>query len=145
MNVTTLFVSAGISFVAFAAIFRPLEWVFPAKHGQRFFRPAWGTDLCFFLGQYLLWTGTVFWLLSRFSRWLSEIVPSSFRDGIAAQPWWLQVAEVIVLSDFLVYWAHRLQHRVQAIAKLEQKERTHITDRKSRQSRQHRILDSISY
>jgi len=29
--------------------------VFPAKTGQRFFRPAWLTDLCFFLGQYLIW------------------------------------------------------------------------------------------
>ena len=31
---------------------------------------------------------------------------------MAGQPWWLQAVEVIVLSDFLVYWGHRLQHRV---------------------------------
>jgi sterol desaturase/sphingolipid hydroxylase (fatty acid hydroxylase superfamily) len=29
---------------------------------------------------------------------------------VAAQPWWLQAVEVIVLSDFLIYWAHRFQH-----------------------------------
>jgi sterol desaturase/sphingolipid hydroxylase (fatty acid hydroxylase superfamily) len=31
---------------------------------------------------------------------------------VAAQPWWLQVIEVILLSDVLIYWGHRLQHRV---------------------------------
>lgn len=111
-DVPTLALSAGASFVALAAIFRPLEWAFPANPGQRFFLPAWGTDLCFFLGQYLLWTGLVFAVLVRFSGWLRAIVPQSFRDDVAAQAWWLQVAEVIVLSDFLIYWAHRLQHRV---------------------------------
>jgi sterol desaturase/sphingolipid hydroxylase (fatty acid hydroxylase superfamily) len=112
LDVTALALSAGVSFVALAAIFRPLEWAFPAKPGQRFFRPAWGTDLCYFLGQYFLWTGVVFWTLSCFSRRLDSIVPQAFREGVASQPWWLQVAEVIVLSDLLIYWAHRLQHRV---------------------------------
>jgi sterol desaturase/sphingolipid hydroxylase (fatty acid hydroxylase superfamily) len=34
------------------------------------------------------------------------------RASVAAQPWWLQAVEVIVLSDFCVYWGHRLQHRL---------------------------------
>src|SRR5262249_7665530 len=79
---------------------------------QRFFRPDWVLDLCFFLGQYLLWSGLVLWALTYFSQWLSLIVPSRFRDAVASQSWWLQAIEVVVLSDFLVYWGHRLQHRV---------------------------------
>ena len=75
-----------------------------------FFRPAWFTDLCFFLGQYLLWSGLVLAGLMYFREWIYMIVPANFRAAVAAQPWWLQAIEVIVLSDFCVYWGHRLQH-----------------------------------
>ena len=112
MNLVTLAITAGLSFVFLFLVFRPLELVFPAKPGQRFFRPAWLTDLCFFLGQYLLWSGIVLWLLVRFDNWLGWIVPEEFRQGVAAQPWWLQAIEVVLLSDFFIYWGHRLQHRV---------------------------------
>lgn len=40
------------------------------------------------------------------------MVPLDFRQAVASQPWWLQFVEVVVLSDFLIYWGHRLQHRV---------------------------------
>src|SRR5437762_1985980 len=112
MNLYALAVSAGLSFLFLVLVFRPLEFVFPAKPGQRFFRPAWFTDLCFLLGQYLLWGGLVLWVLTYFSGWLNGIVPARIRSAVAAQPWWWQVIQVIVLSDFLVYWGHRLQHRV---------------------------------
>jgi sterol desaturase/sphingolipid hydroxylase (fatty acid hydroxylase superfamily) len=112
MNLYALVLSAGISFFFLVLVFRPLEMVFPARRGQGFFRPAWFTDLCFFLGQYLLWSGLVLWVLTHFSHWLTAIVPADFRAGVAAQPWWLQALEVVLLSDVLVYWGHRLQHRV---------------------------------
>jgi sterol desaturase/sphingolipid hydroxylase (fatty acid hydroxylase superfamily) len=112
MNLYALAASAGLSFMFLVVVFRPLELAFPAKPGQRFFRKSWFTDLCFFLGQYLLWGGLVLWVLSHFSYWLTGIVPYGFRQAVASQPWWLQVGEVVVLSDFLIYWGHRLQHRV---------------------------------
>src|SRR5438067_9675612 len=112
MTLYAIVISAGLSFLFLVVAFRPLELDFPAKPGQRFFRPAWFTDLCFFLGQYLLWGGLVLWILSHFSYLLNDIVPSGFRLGVASQAWWLQAVEVVLLSDFLVYWAHRLQHRV---------------------------------
>src|SRR5436305_14562240 len=99
MNLYALAVSAGLSFVFLLLVFRPLEWVFPAKPGQRFFRPAWFTDLCFFLGQYLLWNGLVFGALAHFSYWLNGVVPPGVRGPVAAQPWWLQALEVVLLSD----------------------------------------------
>src|SRR5438128_1611005 len=112
MNLYALVLSAGLALFFLALVFRPLELAFPARLGQRFFRPAWITDLCFFLGQYLLWGGLVLWALLHFNDSLSGIVPQSFRHAVASQPWWLQVLEVILLSDFLIYWGHRLQHRV---------------------------------
>lgn len=107
-----LVVTTGLSFVFLVSVFRPLELAFPAKPGQRFFRPAWLLDLCFFLGQYLLWSGLVLWILMPFGKWLNAIVPAGFRLAVATQPWWLQVIEVVLLSDFHIYWGHRLQHRV---------------------------------
>lgn len=110
MNIPALLLSTGASFVFLFAVFRPLEMAFPAKAGQRFFRPAWFTDLCFFLGQYLIWNGLVFGLLVAGRDWLGDVTPASFRAAVAAQPWCLQAIEVIVLSDLCVYWGHRLQH-----------------------------------
>src|SRR5438309_2392886 len=112
MNLSALALTTGLSFSFLVLVFRPLELVFPAKRGQRFFRPAWFTDLCFFLGQYLLWSGLVLAVLTHFSQALSGIVPQGFRHAVASQPWWLQAVEVILLSDFSIYWGHRLQHRV---------------------------------
>ncbi|MCP4438570.1 MAG: sterol desaturase family protein [Aureispira sp.] len=100
-----------LSFFFLVITFFPMEKVFSAKK-QRFFRPSWGLDLCFFLGQYLLWGWLVLWALSSFSFWLDGIIPQSFRTAVANQPLWLQAIEVIVLSDLIIYWAHRLQHRV---------------------------------
>ena len=107
-----LMLVTGLSFLFLCLVFWPLEAAFPAKPGQRFFRPAWGTDLCFFLGQYLLWSGAVLWLLSHFGIWLDTVIPAGLRAPVAAQPWWAQAGETILLSDFCIYWGHRLQHRV---------------------------------
>jgi sterol desaturase/sphingolipid hydroxylase (fatty acid hydroxylase superfamily) len=93
-------------------IFRPLELVFPAKPGQRFFRPDFLLDLCFFLGRNLLWGGMALWLLLQLRSWLDSIMPTDFRAAVAQQPWWLQAAEAVFLSDLFMYWGHRLQHRV---------------------------------
>lgn len=111
MNIPSMILSAGVSFIFLAIVFAPLERLFPARK-QRFLRPEWCVDLCFFLGQYLVWGGLVFLLMNGFRGWLEAIVPGSFRSAVAAQAWWLQAVEMIVLSDFLIYWGHRLQHRV---------------------------------
>lgn len=110
MTPLVMLYSVGLSFLFLCLLFRPLEWAFPAKREQRFFRPEWWTDLCFFLGQYLVWNGVVVWILARFGGGVQQVVPESIRAAVAGQPWWLQAVEVVVLSDFFVYWGHRLQH-----------------------------------
>lgn len=110
-DVAELLLAAGASFVFLAVLFRPLEWAFPAREGQAFFRPGWTLDLSFFLGQYLLWNALLFWLLTHSQALANSVVPPDFRAAVAAQPLWLQAIEVILLSDFCVYWGHRFQHR----------------------------------
>src|SRR5436190_16740343 len=99
MTLPAIAFSVGGSFLFLVLVFRPLELAFPARPGQRFFRPAWFTDLCFFLGQYLLWGGLVLWALLHFSSFLGGIVPAGFREAVASQPWWIQAIEVVLLSD----------------------------------------------
>ena len=36
----------------------------------------------------------------------------AFRDMVAAQPWVLQFAEAMLITDFVQYWFHRAFHRV---------------------------------
>lgn len=112
MNPLNLILPTGISLLFLFAVFRPLEMAFPAKPGQAIFRPAWFTDLLFFLGQYLIWNGAVLWLVAYFGDSYSRLLPTSYFEAVRSQPWWLQAIEVILLSDFCVYWGHRLQHRV---------------------------------
>jgi sterol desaturase/sphingolipid hydroxylase (fatty acid hydroxylase superfamily) len=100
-----------LSLLILLAIFAPLEKCFPARV-QKFFRPAWFTDLCFFLGQYLLWGAVVFGALAWMAPWLTGWVPVSVRAAVGSQPWWLQALEVVLLSDLCIYWGHRLQHQV---------------------------------
>ncbi|MCX2745321.1 sterol desaturase family protein [Mangrovivirga sp. M17] len=104
--------ATGISLVFLILVFLPMEKVFPAKRNQKFFRPRWILDFCFFLGQYLLWSGLVLWVLNYFGEYLTSIVPKSFQSIIKSQPFIIQVFEVLFLSDFLIYWGHRLQHSV---------------------------------
>src|SRR5215467_12359239 len=111
MSLTLLLSSTGLSLLFLMVVFWPLEKAFPARR-QKLIRPHWWTDLAFFLGQYLLWGGLVLGLLHVFRHWLDGIVPAGFRAAVQSQPWWLQVAEVVLLSDLLVYWGHRLQHRI---------------------------------
>lgn len=110
MQVYQALLVTAASFGFLLAVFRPLEWAFPANGKQRFFRPEWWTDLCFFLGQYLFWGGAVLGVLTHYRQWLLSFISSDFQTLVGSQPWWLQAIEVLFLSDFLIYWGHRLQH-----------------------------------
>jgi sterol desaturase/sphingolipid hydroxylase (fatty acid hydroxylase superfamily) len=112
MNIYYMAEATALSLAFLLLLFIPMEKVFPAKAGQKIFRADWLLDFCFMVGQYMLWSGLVVWVLTQCSGWLHQFVPAAFRDRVAAQPWWLQAIEVVLLSDLLVYWGHRLQHRV---------------------------------
>lgn len=99
------------SFLFLALVFVPMERVFPAKK-QKFFRAKWMLDFCFFLGQYLLWSGLVLSVFCYFEDSLTSLISEGFQEKVKSQRFVLQVLEVLVLSDFLIYWGHRLQHNV---------------------------------
>jgi sterol desaturase/sphingolipid hydroxylase (fatty acid hydroxylase superfamily) len=51
--------------------------------------------------------------MQHFGRYVYGFVPGEFRTAVASQPFVVQVLEALLLSDFLIYWGHRLQHRVE--------------------------------
>jgi sterol desaturase/sphingolipid hydroxylase (fatty acid hydroxylase superfamily) len=112
MNFLNLLLGAGLSLVFLSLVFIPIEKVFPAKKGQKVFRKNWFVDLCYFFGQYLLWNSLVLWVLNYFNFWLDDILWQDFRTALQKQPIGLQAIEVLFMSDLLVYWGHRLQHKI---------------------------------
>ena len=106
-----IFTSVGAFLLLFFA-FVPLESLFPARRGQRFLRSEWCLDTTYFFGQYLVWSGLILTILTGLALCLRWSIPESLRQIVAFQPWWLQMIEVIFLSDLATYWAHRLSHRV---------------------------------
>jgi sterol desaturase/sphingolipid hydroxylase (fatty acid hydroxylase superfamily) len=112
MNFLNLLIATGLSLLFLGLVFIPLEKVFPAKPNQKIFRKAWLLDLCYLLGQYLFWSGLVLWVLQYFSLWLNAVIPLFIRLPVQGQSTWLQAVEVIFLSDLVIYWGHRIQHKV---------------------------------
>jgi sterol desaturase/sphingolipid hydroxylase (fatty acid hydroxylase superfamily) len=112
VSVLDVLLATGASLVFLAAVFVPLERAFPARRGQRLVREGSATDLAFFLGQYLLWNGVVLSLLRPLAAAVAAAEPRGLPAAFASQPFALQVVEVVLASDLLVYWGHRLQHRV---------------------------------
>lgn len=112
-NYLDIVIGTAVSLLFLIVVFRPMEWLFPAKKDQSLLRKHWALDLSYFLGQYLLWGIMILWLLQHFGVFVQGIVPESFRKTIGSQPFWLQAVEMLFLSDFLIYWGHRLQHKVE--------------------------------
>jgi sterol desaturase/sphingolipid hydroxylase (fatty acid hydroxylase superfamily) len=111
MEIAWHILTAGVAFLLLFAMFRPLEWAYPAQPTQKFFRPQWFVDLCFLLGEYLVFNGVVFWMLAKVAPWIHVVFPASVRRAISSQNQWLQLLGVIIVGDVLIYWGHRLQHR----------------------------------
>lgn len=101
---------ATLSFLVLVIVFVPMERIFPAVREQGFVRNEWWLDLCFFGGQYLFWNAAVTLALAWIFSVLPTILPKTFLIFFASWHWLLQGATVIILSDVLIYWGHRLQH-----------------------------------
>lgn len=112
MDYVELILATGASILFLALVFIPMEKVFPAKPSQKILREHWTVDLCFLLGQYLLWNGLVLGILVYVQPAITLAAPISLQLYIHAQSIWLQAVEVLVLSDLIIYWGHRLQHNV---------------------------------
>ncbi|MFK7741423.1 MAG: sterol desaturase family protein [Planctomycetota bacterium] len=97
------------SFAILTIVFLPLERLFAARR-QQFARRGFWADVCYFLGQYLLWNTPVVVAIVWLHGQLEHLPLASLQTSFAAWPWWLQFVCAFALSDAAIYWAHRLQH-----------------------------------
>ena len=99
----------ALAFGLLLVVFSPLERLFPA-HRQPVLRREWGTDLLFFLGQYLLFTAPVVGALTWVHASAGALPLGGLRAGVAALPLAAQLVLVVALCDVGIYWAHRWSH-----------------------------------
>lgn len=74
-------------------------------------RKEWFTDLLFYFGQAFIWNSVTVYTLHWIFSFLEFDALSNLKDLFTSQNKFFQIAEVIVLSDFSIYWAHRFQHK----------------------------------
>lgn len=106
----------AIGIAAIGLLFAILQWFFPANPNQRLFRGGILTDLAYFVMAPFVTRN-----VTRIAVALA-LVPFAYASGIAlqditkghgavgAQPYWAQAIQIIVLSDFMRYWVHRMFH-----------------------------------
>jgi sterol desaturase/sphingolipid hydroxylase (fatty acid hydroxylase superfamily) len=103
----------AVNMIATGLMFAPIERLLPHRADQRLFRPEWREDLFYYLLSSMLVQMLTFLALAP-SGWINAHSGSfaSVRAAIGGQPWLLQFAEVMILTDLLQYWFHRAFHRV---------------------------------
>jgi sterol desaturase/sphingolipid hydroxylase (fatty acid hydroxylase superfamily) len=93
----------SIIFILLEANFRSIK--------SSIFRKEWLIDVCFYFGQALIWNSFTVYILGIFFDQIDFEWLKNFQIFVKEQAFWLQIIEVILLSDFLIYWGHRIQHR----------------------------------
>ncbi|MBX3702501.1 MAG: sterol desaturase family protein [Steroidobacteraceae bacterium] len=101
-----------LNLLVFALVFVPLERAFPLHPGQRTLRAGWTTDLAYFFVSHVgiqLLAFLSLWPAAALTPWLGL---GQVATRIASQPVWLQVLELMLLTDLVQYWVHRAFHRL---------------------------------
>jgi sterol desaturase/sphingolipid hydroxylase (fatty acid hydroxylase superfamily) len=92
-------------------IFLPLERLFP-RNDQSVFRFEWREDLFYFLVSSVLVQVLTFLSYGPAKFVLPYVQQTSIQNYVVGQPLWLQVIEIMLLTDFVQYWVHRLFHKI---------------------------------
>ncbi|WAS92149.1 sterol desaturase family protein [Nannocystis punicea] len=105
-----LLLATAASAAVMAAIYGPLERMFPARPQQAVLRRELAIDAAFFLGQYLVFSAVAVTALTWVDYALVGVWPLSLRTWSMELPLWIQVVLALVLGDLLTYWFHRACH-----------------------------------
>ncbi|MEM6585342.1 MAG: sterol desaturase family protein [Pseudomonadota bacterium] len=102
-----------VNLLATGFMFAPLERLKPHKREQRLFRTEWREDLFYFLISSMFVQLLGFLALAP-STIINENTNSfdALRASVASLPWLVQFVIVLVASDVVQYWYHRLFHKV---------------------------------
>ncbi len=102
-----------VNLLASGFMFAPLERFVPHRREQRLFRNEWREDLFYFLVSSMFVQILAFLTLAP-SQIINDNTSSweAFRAAVGSLPWLVQFVIVLVASDMLQYWYHRLFHQV---------------------------------
>ena len=101
-----------INLTLLGILFIPLERLFGLRTDQSVFRSDWRQDLFYFLVNSLLVQLLTFLSLTPATSLVAHTQWTDMRAAVASQPIWVQVIEIMVLTDLTQYWVHRVFHRV---------------------------------
>ncbi len=99
-----------LNVIVYSAVFIPLERWFPLRPDQPIFRKSWRVDLTYFFISSLAVQVTTLLTLKPAMVLFAWASVTGVRVWIAAQPFWAQLLAILVLSDVVQYWVHRLFH-----------------------------------
>lgn len=99
-----------------ALIFIPFEHLF-AERPQKILRKGLGVDLIYVLFNGLVVKAVIILIAANALEAAAMLIPRSVTHAVGGQPIWLQVAEIILITDIGVYWAHRAFHEIPALWK----------------------------
>lgn len=106
-----------LTLLILAAVFIPLERMFPKNPQQKTLRKGWITDMKYFLFSHVGVQLISFFTIIPIQVFLQHAIDSDLQKAVAAQPVWLQFIEILIVVDITTYWIHRSLHEVPALWK----------------------------
>ena len=101
-----------------ALIFIPLERISPLRADQKLFRKHWRNDLVNLIGNGLIIPLCLLGIISALMVAIRFAVPSGLGVTVRSQPVWLQILEILLVSDIGFYLAHRAFHAIPVLWKI---------------------------
>ena len=98
-----------------AALFVPLERLWPLRPEQSTFRTGWTTDTLYFLTSHLFVQVTTFLILAPANAAFAAFEGQAWRQAVAAVPLIVQFFAVLLCADLAEYGIHRAFHRIPAL------------------------------
>jgi len=100
----------ALNVLLLAALFVPLERLWPLRPEQSTFRHAWTTDTLYFLTSHLFVQVTTFLILAPAQAAFAAFADQPWRQAIAALPLVIQFFAVLLCADLGEYFIHRAFH-----------------------------------
>lgn len=101
-----------LNLMFWCAVFIPLERWFALRREQPVFRHGWRTDLAYFFVSALAVQWVTIVTMKPAQVLFAWVLDEQWRVSIGQQPLWLQIMEILLITDFVQYWAHRAFHRI---------------------------------
>jgi len=100
----------ALNLLLYAAVFVPLERMFPLRPDQPVFRAAWPVDLTYFFVNSLLIEVLTVLTLKPAAILFGWARIGAVTSAVSALPLVIQVPALLLVADFTQYWVHRAFH-----------------------------------